>query len=192
MSLPRSILFVDGENLTMRYQAMVAAGSVPRKGVIHSPDVFVWHEKIARNRNFELRKVIRVCYYASVVGDEPQVVDIKRQLAQNQFTTIADDGGISGQIVPIVFKKPSKSQKTRNVDIQIVIDIMRFAFTDEIDRVYLASGDGDYLPLIEEVMRRGKQVELLAFSSGLNAALPYAVDSFFNLDPVFFGDDEDC
>jgi len=176
----------------MRYQAMVAAGSVPRKGVIHSPDVFVWHEKIARNRNFELRKVIRVCYYASVVGDEPQVVDIKRQLAQNQFTTIADDGGISGQIVPIVFKKPSKSQKTRNVDIQIVIDIMRFAFTDEIDRVYLASGDGDYLPLIEEVMRRGKQVELLAFSSGLNAALPYAVDSFFNLDPVFFGDDEDC
>lgn len=191
MSLPRSILFVDGENLTMRYQAMVAAGSVPREPVFHVPDVFVWHEKITQNSHFELYKVIRTCYYASVVGDEKQVIEIKRQLAQIQFTTVADNGGISGQIVPIVFKKPARSQKTRNVDIQIVIDIMRFAFTDEIDRVYLASGDGDYLPLVEEVMRRGKQVELLAFSSGLNGALPYSVDRFFNLDSVFFvGDDE--
>jgi uncharacterized LabA/DUF88 family protein len=68
---------------------------------------------------------------------------------------------------------------------------MRFAFTDEIDRVYLASGDGDYLPLIQEVMRRGKQVELLAFSSGLNNALPYSADNFFNLDPVFFRGESD-
>jgi uncharacterized LabA/DUF88 family protein len=188
MSLPRSILFVDGENLTLRYQAMLAAGSVPRKGVIHTQDVFVWHEKI----DVDLRKVIRVCYYTSIVGDEPQVVDIKKQLSQIQFTTIADDGGISGQIVPVVFKKPSKSQKTRNVDIQIVIDIMRYAFTDEIDRVYLATGDGDYLPLIQEVMRRGKQVELLAFSSGLNTTLPYSVDRFFDLDTVFFGEEDDC
>lgn len=192
MSLPRSILFVDGENLTLRYQAMLAAGLVPRKGVIHEPDVFVWHEKIVPNGYIDLRKVIRVCYYASIVGDEPQVVGIKRQLPKIQFTTIADDGGISGQIVPVVFKKPSKSQKTRNVDIQIVIDIMRYAFTDEIDRVYLATGDGDYLPLIQEVMRRGKQVELLAFSSGLNTALPYSIDRFFDLDPVFFGAEDDC
>ena len=192
MSLPRSILFVDGENLTLRYQAMLAAGHVPQKGVIHASDVFVWHEKIVRNNYYDLRKVIRVCYYASIVGDEPQVVDIKRQLSQILFTTVADDGGISGQIVPVVFKKPSKSQKTRNVDIQIVIDIMRYAFTDEIDRVYLATGDGDYLPLIQEVMRRGKQVELLAFSSGLNTALPYSVDRFFDLDPVFFGVEDNC
>ena len=76
------------------------------------------------------------------------------------------------------------------MDIQIVIDVMRFAFTDEVERVYLASGDGDYLPLISEVMRRGKQVELLAFSSGLSGALPYSVDSFYSLDNLFFGGDE--
>lgn len=191
MSLPRSILFIDGENLSLRYQAMVASGLVPRKDVVHEPDVFVWHDKLVRNSNYELRKVVRVCYYTSVVGDEQQVIEIKRKLSQIWFSTIADDGGISGQIVPVVFKKPSKSQKTRNVDIQIVIDIMRYAFTDEIDRVYLASGDGDYLPLIEEVMRRGKQVELLAFSSGLNSALPYSVDSFFSLDHVFFERNEE-
>lgn len=191
MSLPRSILFVDGENLTMRYQALLAAGMRPQQDVVHEQDVFVWHPKITRNVNFQLVKVVRVCYYTSIVGDEQQVTEVKRKLAQIQFETRADDGGMSGQIVPVVFKKPSKSQKTRNIDIQIVIDVMRFAFTDEIDRVYLASGDGDYLPLIQEVMRRGKQVELLAFSSGLNNALPYSVDNFFNLDPVFFRGESD-
>lgn len=186
MSTPRSILFVDGENLTVRFQDMVASGRQPNQGALHIPDVLVWHQKFMRNNYFELQKVVRVCYYMSVVGDDQRVVEAKRQLSQIQFTTMADDGGISGQIVPIVFKKPSRSQKTRNIDIQIVIDIMRFAFTDEIDRVYLASGDGDYLPLIAEIMRRGKQVEVLAFSSGLNLALPYSVDSFFSLDDLFF------
>ena len=165
---------------------MVASGRQPKQGVLHIPDVLVWHQNFMRNIYLDLREVVRVCYYMSVVGDDQRVVEAKRQLSQIQFTTVADDGGISGQIVPIVFKKPSRSQKTRNVDIQIVIDIMRFAFTDEIDRVYLASGDGDYLPLIAEVMRRGKQVEVLAFSSGLNSALPYSVDSFFSLDNLFF------
>jgi len=187
MSIPRAILFVDGENLTMRFQALVKSGRTPNKGTLHKPNVFVWHEKFMRNNYFQLLNVVRVCYYTSVVGDDLRVADIKCQLSKIQFTTIGDDGGgISGQIVPIVFKKPARTDKTRNVDIQIVIDIMRFAFTDEIDRIYLASGDGDYLPLIGEVMRRGKQFEVLAFSSGLNPTLPYSVDSFFDLDDLFF------
>ena len=88
--------------------------------------------------------------------------------------------------MPVVFKKPRQSQKTRNVDIQVVIDVMRFAFTDEVERVYLVSGDGDYLPLLDEVMRRGKQVEVLALSDGLNDKLSHSVDRFYDLDPVFF------
>jgi len=63
---------------------------------------------------------------------------------------------------------------------------MRFALSDAIDLVYLASGDGDYLPLVSEVMRHGKQVYVAAFSSGLNAELTHSVDEFFNLDGVFF------
>jgi uncharacterized protein (TIGR00288 family) len=187
MSLPRAILFVDGENLTFRFQDMVASGLKPNSHVVHAPDVFVWHNKLMKNHEFDLWKVVRVCYYTSVAGDDLKIVDVKNQLSQIRFLSRGDDGATEAQIVPIVFKKLAKSQKTRNVDIQIVIDIMRFAFTDEIDRVYLASGDGDYLPLISEVMRRGKQVELLAFSSGLSDALRYSVDSFYSLDKLFFG-----
>ena len=184
MGLPRSILFVDGENLTFRYQDSIANGRQPIDDVIHARDIYVWHPRLADA--FRLEKVVRVYYYTSVVGDEQAIANVKRQLSEIVFGSRGDDGGMYGKIVPVVFKKPAKSHKSRNVDIQIVIDVMRFAFTDEIDRVYLASGDGDYLPLITEVMRRGKQVEILAFSSGLNDGLTYSVDNFFCLDSAFF------
>ena len=188
MAFPRSILFVDGENLTMRFQEMVAAGRTPHDSVVHRPDTFVWHPRIMRNYEGELQGVARVCYYTSVVGDDQRVVEVKQEIAGMEFVSVLSgpDGAISGRIVPIVFKKSAKSKKTRNVDIQVVIDVMRFAFADEVQRVYLASGDGDYLPLINEVMRRGKQVEVLALSSGLNPALRYSADRFYLLDEVFF------
>lgn len=170
----------------MRFQDMVAAGAVPDSRVVHIQDVFVWHPNLIRWH--DLRKVIRVGCYTSVVGDDDKIVEIKKLIAKTEYSSVADDGGMPGQIVPVVFKKQAKSRKARNVDIQIVIDVMRYAFTDEIDRVYLASGDGDYLPLLQEVMRRGKQVEVLAFSSGLNEQLSYSVDRFLPLDHIFFGD----
>jgi uncharacterized LabA/DUF88 family protein len=184
MLTPRSILFVDGENLVMRYQDMLAAGKHPDERVVHIQDVFVWHSGLMRWH--DLNSVIRVVYYTSVVGDDQRVAGIRKAIAAQTFTSSTDNGAVNGQLVPIVFKKPSRSLKTRNVDIQIIIDVMRYAFTDEIDRVYIASGDGDYLPLLTEVMRRGKQVEVLAFSSGLNEVLQYSVDRFTLLDTPFF------
>jgi uncharacterized LabA/DUF88 family protein len=184
MLTPRSMLFIDGENLVMRFQDLLSAGRRPRAEVTHIPDVFVWNPNLMSW--FGLGSVIRVSYYTSVVGDDPRVVEARKAIAAQRFTSSTDNGAVNGQLVPVVFKKPARSQKTRNVDIQVVIDVMRYAFTDEIDRIYIASGDGDYLPLLTEVMRRGKQVEVLAFSSGLNEALPYSVDQFNLLDGVFF------
>ena len=190
MLTPRSILIVDGENLVLRYQEMLAAGAQPDERVVHVPDVFVWHAGLMRCH--DLRSVIRVAYYTSVVGDDLHVSTMKRTIAAQAYESSTDNGAVNGQLVPVVFKKPARSQKTRNVDIQIVIDVMRYAFTDEIDRVFIASGDGDYLPLINEVMRRGKQVEVLAFSSGLNEVLQYSVDRFTLLDTPFFRKREDA
>jgi uncharacterized LabA/DUF88 family protein len=186
---PRSIVFVDGENLTFRYQEMVAAGRIPHQGTAHIADTFVWNSNVTRSRFDALENVIRVHYYTSATGDHDKIASLQEKLSQQTF--VSPNGGSfhHGQVVPLVFKKLAQSKKTRNVDIQIVIDIMRYAFTDAIDRVYLASGDGDYAPLITEVMRRGKQVELLAFSSGLNTALRPLVDRVHMLDDKFFKDE---
>ena len=186
MPRPRAILFIDGENLTIRYQAMLTAGRIAKAKFHHRPNVYLWTDRILENDNFRLEKVIRTYYYTSMVGSDQDIVDVKRTLASFVFSSRGDDGGIESQVVPVVFKKPRQSQKTRNVDIQVVIDVMRFAFTDEVERVYLVSGDGDYLPLLDEVMRRGKQVEVLALSDGLNDKLSHSVDRFYDLDPVFF------
>lgn len=183
---PRSMLFVDGENLTIRYQSMLQDGRIALPCVVHVEDTLVWSPRITRSQYEYLDPVIRVHYYTSVVGDEVRVGEIETQLASQPFSSGGRDEMHNGQLVPVVFKKARKSRKTRNVDINIIIDIMRYSFSDAIDRVYLASGDGDYLPLIQEVMRRGKQVELLAFSSGLNPSLRKSVDAFHSLDDKFF------
>jgi uncharacterized protein (TIGR00288 family) len=85
-----------------------------------------------------------------------------------------------------VFKKLRSSQKTRNVDINLTIDVMRFAYSDAVDTIHLVSGDGDYLPLIQDVMRRGKEVVVSALSSGLNPKLVDTPDLFISLDSYFF------
>jgi uncharacterized LabA/DUF88 family protein len=183
------MIFVDGENLTMRYQESVASGRKPKGAVQHLQDTYAWSPLITHNRYSGLANVLRVHYYTSVTGDHDKVDETRAALSQMGFATQTGNGFHNGQLVPTVFKKPKQSKKTRNVDIQIVIDVMRYAFTGAVDKIYLASGDGDYLPLIQEVMRRGTQVEVLAFKSGLNPSLKPAVDRFHLLEDAFFEDE---
>ena len=186
---PRAILFVDGENLTMRYQEMVASGRNPRDGVAHKPDTYVWSGKLTHDPYAGLPNLVRVHYYTSVVGDSALIEATQCEMAAITFASPGPDRRHVGQLVPLVFKKDKKSKKARNVDLQIIVDVMRYAFTDSVDRVYLATGDGDFIPLISEVMRRGKQVELLAFSSGLSPLLRSRVDRLHIIDDIFFKDE---
>jgi uncharacterized LabA/DUF88 family protein len=185
---PRSILFVDGENLTFRFQEMVALGRTPKPAVVHKPDVYVWHSRVTYDPHGGLGNLVRVHYYSSVVGNPDIVETTQREISDIEFLSFGQERNHVGRIVPVIFKKEKKSKKTRNVDLHMIVDVMRYAFTDAIDRVYLATGDGDFLPLISEVMRRGKQVELLAFSSGLSPVLRSRVDRLHILDSTFFED----
>ena len=184
MQPPRAIFFVDGENLVFRYQEMLSAGRKPLPGVVHLPDVLVWHPSVTKYSAFG---GTRVCYYTSVVGDDAAVAATKAEIAKIQFQCRPHPQmDFTGQLVPCVFKKPARSRKTRNVDIQIIIDVMRSAHATTHDLIFVASGDGDYLPLFNEVMHTGKQLYVAAFSSGLNPAIRYSVDEFIELDRLFF------
>jgi uncharacterized LabA/DUF88 family protein len=182
--MDRTILFIDGENLVFRYQDAVKAGRVPNEGVVHEPDCFVWHPSLT---SISVLHLIRVCYYTSVVGDDPKVEQVKQKLASIMYQCDSTpEMSKTGQIVPMVFKKLQKSTKTRVVDIHLIIDVLRFAHSNAVDLIYLASGDLDYMPLIQEVMRQGKQVYVGGFSSGLAKPLTYSCDEFFDLDQFFF------
>ncbi|MBU0637939.1 MAG: NYN domain-containing protein [Planctomycetes bacterium] len=178
------MIFVDGENLVYRYQAMRAEDRVPRDGVLHKEDAYVWHPDIARFRAWDL---IRTGYYTSQVGDENKIYEMELELSSVRYKFIRPSRLRDyGFIVPRVFKKPSASQKVASVDINICIDAMRHSYSDTIDEILLLTGDGDYIPLIQDIMRRGKIVYVGAFSSGLNPAIPKTADEFLDLDAVFF------
>jgi uncharacterized LabA/DUF88 family protein len=184
MSIPKTLVFIDGENLVFRYQAMLSEGRTAKPAVVHISDVFLWHPDMTQ---FGFMNVSRVYFYTSVVGDDRVLEDTKEAIGTTTYGYEYEDGKEgTAEIVPLIFKKPAKSYKSRQVDIQIAIDMMRFAHNPAIDLLCLFSGDGDYLPLIEELMRHGKEVVVGAFSSGRAPQLKWFADEFIDLDEIFF------
>ncbi len=181
----RAIVLIDGENLVLRYQEMLESKFKPVPKTIHEKDIIVWHNKILEVFNFEL---MRVSYYTTFVGDIKSLEEMKEKISLifYEFGYPKKNEFGSGTINPHVFKKERRSQKTKSVDINVTIDALRHTYNNNIDIVYLLSGDGDYLPLIEEIMHQGKRVWVGAFSSGCHPALKYSADDFIDLDKIFF------
>lgn len=178
------MIFVDGENLVCRYQAMVQAGWQPRDNIdCHIPDVVVWHHSFSHCVRME--EVIRATYYTYVVGDEPRVRQIKETIRELSFRAHRNTT-LPTKLTPRVFKKQKKSAKGKGVDIAMVVDVLTHVHRDNIDSVLLLTGDGDYLPLIEEIQRSGKQCYVSAFSDGLHPDLPLIADRFYCLDGTTF------
>ena len=108
---------------------------------------------------------IRAHYYTSVSGSSEKVDSVKNQLWDIGFT-------------PHVFWK-QKNTKSKGVDIALTTDLLSDAYRDNYDAAVLCAGDGDYVPLVEEVKRLGKVVYLLFFDgTPLNDNLMYSSDTF--------------
>jgi uncharacterized LabA/DUF88 family protein len=66
----------------------------------------------------------------------------------------------------------TKGSEKNHADIQMVVDAMRVAFTSpHIDSFVLLSGDSDLLPLVQELIRMGKRVDVVAVAGSASAAL---------------------
>ncbi len=175
----RTMCFVDGENLVFRYQDMVQAGLKPNaSSITHIPNIFVWHPFLRG----EERDVVRVNYYTSAVGDDDKLDQIRDQIGK----VITTPSGYGRRVCAHVFKKPKATNKSKLVDITLAIDALRHVHDDQLDTLYLFSGDADFVPLIKEIMRHGKQLVVGALSSGLNPEMRRVGDQFINLDDWFF------
>ena len=188
MTIEQTLIFIDGENLVFRYKEMLAAGGVPRPDNIYIEDCFIWNQRVL---NDHIWRVKRLSYYTSVIGDDDRVRKVREQISSTKFecTTDRNTGVTSirnGQIVPFVRKKNARSRKESICDIAISVDIMRACYRDHAETVWLFSGDGDFVHLINEVVHSGKCAYVSAFSSGLNGELQHVVDEFLPLDKHFF------
>jgi uncharacterized LabA/DUF88 family protein len=70
--------------------------------------------------------------------------------------------------------------KKADWDVGIAVDAIKNS--EIVDVIVLASGDGDYAPLIEYLKNRGRRVEVLAFGKSTSSRLKEMADSFIDLD----------
>lgn len=183
-------MFVDGENLTIEAQKVAQRLRDLKliEGHYYSKDTFVWMPKRLATENLltpesfdpnipiqtrptrephvPLRgHATRAHYYTTVTGSSEKSDSIRKSLWDIGFT-------------PYVFRK-KKNTKSKGVDIALTTDLLSNAYRDNYDVAVLCAGDGDYVPLVEEVKRLGKVVYLLFFRGDpLNDKLMYASDTF--------------
>jgi uncharacterized LabA/DUF88 family protein len=177
--------FVDGENLTIRGQkcldeehVLPAANAEP---TLYQKDTFVWFpglfgvDMVVRYEDLPehmQRFAIRSYYYTTVVGDEPKVQSVRENLWQLGFQ-------------PEVFRKPKRQIKAKGVDIALTKDMLSNAYFGNYDIALLYAGDGDYVPLVEEVKRLGKLVYTLFFEKWTHDELRLASDGFVDIEERF-------
>lgn len=65
-------------------------------------------------------------------------------------------------------------------DVGIVMDIIKL--NPKLDTIVLASGDGDYIPLLEYLQILGQRVELVSFGKSTSSKMRELVDSYLDLD----------
>ncbi len=74
----------------------------------------------------------------------------------------------------------SSGSKKADWDVGLAIDAVKLA--DKLDVVVLASGDGDFVPLVEYLKMNGCQVEVITFGKSASGKLKEAADDFVDLD----------
>jgi uncharacterized LabA/DUF88 family protein len=85
-----------------------------------------------------------------------------------------------------VFKRDAQTKRSKGVDIALAKDFLCNAFFNNYDVAVLYAGDGDYVPIVNEVKRMGKVVYVAFFyEAGLSPALRLASDEYFPLDEFF-------
>jgi uncharacterized LabA/DUF88 family protein len=167
----RAMIFVDGENLAIRYGSLLKAqGKPPAEHVWHIPSVAVWSPVLSPNMtSFSGTRVLRKHYYTSVQGDGPAVQEVADKLKAQHFEA------------PRVFKK-SKTKGSKRVDISLATDMLLHAYRKHCDIAVLVAGDEDYVPLVQAVKSEGARVHIWFLSGGLSPSLQHEADHFVNLD----------
>lgn len=70
--------------------------------------------------------------------------------------------------------------KKADWDVGMAIDAVKYA--KKVDAVVLATGDGDFVPLVEHIRAEGCQVEVIAFGRSSSARLRESADDFIDMD----------
>jgi uncharacterized LabA/DUF88 family protein len=168
----RIMVFADGENLAFRFGDELGKKDVPTH-VRFKPEVYVWSYTLAEVLN--KLEIVRKYYFTGATGAVDALFKIEDELRTLEIEK------------PIVFKR-SKQRQCKRVDIALSTEILLQAVRDNFDVAILATGDEDFVPVVEAVMSLGKRVVLWSLSSGLSRSLARACDYSADLSPILLAD----
>ena len=66
-------------------------------------------------------------------------------------------------------------------DIHLAVDMVKLAYNDSYDIAILVSSDGDFVPAIQAVKEKGKNVENIGFENKFSYHLQQTCDKFSKL-----------
>ncbi|ASJ00824.1 TIGR00288 family NYN domain-containing protein [Thermococcus gorgonarius] len=70
-----------------------------------------------------------------------------------------------------------------DTDVRVAIEAMEMIYNSDVDVIALASRDADFLPIIIEAKRRGKETVVIGVEPGFSVALQNAADYVVKMEP---------
>jgi uncharacterized LabA/DUF88 family protein len=99
---------------------------------------------------------------------------------QRQFHSFLSRSGY--KVVSKDIRKYGDGRIKANLDIELVVDMMRMA--NHIDIAVVVSGDGDFAPAIRAVQQQGVRVEVVSFRGNTSSDLVEVADVFTDISQV--------
>jgi len=186
----RNMVFVDGENFTIRGQELAKRkGLKLEEGTHWQEDVYLWMPgcdgdmpryasawawRGGQRFLTEVVRSARAYYYTAIPGGDTRKLK-KTRLALRGLN-----------FDPEVFIK-KRGEVTKGVDVSLTTSLVSHAYLDDYDVAFLICGDGDYVPVVEAIRRAGKRVVVAFFGQGygLSPDLRIAADRYIDLEDYF-------
>ncbi|MEJ1362545.1 MAG: NYN domain-containing protein [Candidatus Sedimenticola sp. (ex Thyasira tokunagai)] len=183
--LRRWMMFVDGENFTIRGQQFCSKNNISLSGDKYwKKNIYMWMPGPKANElffnsdeaNLGLQYLgERAFYYTSLTGSLEDKNSVEESLHNLGFN-------------PKVFLKTRQEEKSKGVDVHLTTDILSNAYLNNYDVALIVTGDADFIPAIEEVKRLGKIVYVCFFTgkeNGLSPRLSLTSDKNINITGLF-------
>ena len=157
--MKNTAIFVDHENLRI---------SAQNRGV--SIDWFHFKDYLANDK--ECRYPMEAFCY---VGIDPR----KEHARDEEIRQLWEDGWL---VKSKVGSSAGEGHYKCNVDVEMAMDMISFAYEVKPDILVLVSGDQDFAPVVIKLRERGIRVEVAAFPETISRVLLDAASGYINLE----------
>lgn len=124
--------------------------------------------------------------FASIMKEAVAGRSIVRAIAYVITTESGDESGFFEALGKLGIETKTKDlqifsggAKKADWDVGLAVDAIKFA--PKLDAVVIASGDGDFVPLVEYLKLQGIQVEVISFGKSSSLKLKEVADDFIDM-----------